>query len=79
MLTTSFMCLNSHTLILLQTAKAKVCDVTQQHCTPKLEIRVILDTGDRRGVILGFSCFLISGFSINPSVQNLWREKAKCK
>ena len=30
----------------------------------------------RRGFFLGFSRFLICGFSINLSVQKLWREKA---
>ena len=29
-----------------------------------------------RGFVLGFSRFLTRGFSINPSVQKLWREKA---
>ena len=28
---------------------------------------------------LGFSRFLIHGFSINPSIQKLWREKANMR
>ncbi len=40
--TTSSMCVNSHTPILLQTAKAVVCDVSRHPGGPQLEVRAIL-------------------------------------
>ena len=46
--TTSSMYVNSHTPVLLQTAKATVGDAAQQGTTPTMEVRVILDTGSQR-------------------------------
>ncbi len=48
---TSSMFINSHTPILLQTAKATVCDATQMGATPTAEVRAILDTGSQRSYV----------------------------
>ena len=44
----SNMCVNSRATILLQTAKATVCDATQPSSAPTVEVRAILDTGSQR-------------------------------
>ena len=44
---TSSMFVDSHTPILLQTARATVCDATQQCDAPTLDVRAILDTGSQ--------------------------------
>ena len=46
--TTSPVCVNSHTPVLLQTAKATVCDATQPDTAPRVEVRALLDTGSQR-------------------------------
>ena len=46
--TTSSMYVNSHTPVLLQTAKVTVRDAAQQGTTPTMEVRAILDTGSQR-------------------------------
>ena len=45
------MLVNSHTPILLQTAKAVVCDATRSGPAPTLEVRAILDLGSQRSYI----------------------------
>ena len=49
--TTSSVCVNSHTPVLLQTAKATVCDATQLDTAPRVEVRALLDTGSQRSYI----------------------------
>ena len=49
--TTSSMCVNCHTPILLQTAKAVVCDASQPEPAPALEVRAILDAGSQKSYV----------------------------
>lgn len=48
---TSAMYVNSHTPILLQTAKVVVCDATHLEPTSSLEVRAILDPGSQRSYV----------------------------
>ena len=49
--TTSSVCVNSHTPVLLQTAKATVCYATQPDVAPRVEVRALLDTGSQRSYV----------------------------
>ena len=49
--TTSSVCVNVHTPILLQTAKAMVSDATQSPPAATVEARAILDTGSQRSYV----------------------------
>ena len=48
---TSSRCVNCHTPILLQTAKAVVCDASQPEPAPTLEVRAILDAGSQKSYV----------------------------